>query len=98
LEDSKTKPKAICWVANDSGLGQVIETSTGLTDKGDTDVSKYNFFKLWTELTGCKGTYGGYKSGAKQYREDKKELIKFFSTSGKGKWGHKPQNADEFPL
>jgi hypothetical protein len=98
LEDSKTKPKAICWVANDGGLGQVIKTSTGLTEKGDTDVSKYNFFKLWTELTGCKGTYGGYKSGAKQYQTEKEGLMKFFSSNGKGKWTHKPQNADDFSL
>jgi double stranded RNA-specific editase B len=98
LEDSKTKPKAICWVANDGGLGQVIKTSTGLTEKGDTDVSKYNFFKLWTEITGCKGTYGGYKSGAKQYQTEKEGLMKFFSSNGKGKWTHKPQNADDFSL
>jgi hypothetical protein len=97
-DDSETKPKAICWVANDDGLGQVIETSTGLPEKGDTDVSKYNFFKLWTEITGCKGTYGGYKSGAKQYQTEKEGLMKFFSSNGKGKWTHKPQNADDFSL
>jgi hypothetical protein len=98
LEDSKTKPKAICWVANDGGLGQVIKTSTGLTEKGDTDVSKYNFFKLWTEIADYKGTYGGYKRDAEKYQAEKKELMEFFSTSGKGKWGHKPQNADDFTL
>jgi tRNA-specific adenosine deaminase 1 len=98
LEDSETKSKAICWVANDTGLGQVIDTSTGLTEKGDTDVSKYNFFKLWTEIADYKGTYGGYKRDAEKYQAEKKELMEFFSTSGKGKWGHKPQNADDFTL
>jgi hypothetical protein len=97
LEDSETKSKAICWVANDTGLGQVIDTSTGLTEKGDTDVSKYNFFKLWTEIADYKGTYGGYKGDAEKYRKDKKKLIDFFA-SDKGEWTDKSQSADDFSL
>jgi hypothetical protein len=89
--------EALCWVTNDHGGGEVITTSTGEQEKGSTDVSKHNLFKLWMGVAQCKvSTYQAYKLGAEQYQEDKKKFQEFLTRKGLGSWYHKPQNADNF--
>ena len=89
--------KALCWVTNDPGRGVVITTATGEQEKGSTDVSKHNLFKLWMGVAQCKvSTYQAYKLGAEQYQKDKKKCQDFFTQKGFGSWYHKPRNADNF--
>ena len=78
-----------------------ILTVKQVKQKGDTDVSKYNFFKLWMQIAQieCKNsTYRAYKNGAEAYQDDKKKFQQFFSRNGKGEWYHKPQDADNFSV
>ena len=95
--DGKSNEHAFCWVADDIN-GEYIDSKTG-EQQGDTDVSKYNFFKLWMEIAQCEmSTYRDYKNGAKAYQDDKKKFQQFFSRNDLGKWYHKPQSADKFSI
>ena len=95
--DGKSNDYAFCWVADDVN-GEYIDSEIG-EQQGDTDVSKYNFFKLWMQIAQCKkSTYRAYKNGAEAYQDDKKKFQQFFSRNGKGEWYHKPQDADNFSI
>ena len=83
--------RAVCWVANDDE-GEVIFTKTGLRESGNTDVSKYNLFKLWMDVAKCdrRLSYNQCKEKATEYQRKKKQFQDYFSDNKLGEWCDKP--------
>ena len=83
--------RAVCWVANDSE-GEIIFTKTGLRETGNTDVSKYNMFKLFMDVAKCdqRLSYIECKEKATEYQRRKKQFQDYFSDNKLGEWYDKP--------